>query len=70
MKCHILTFEANDYDQHGEYFLYAFAEEPTPAKLGLLIGEADPATLAHILSGGGRRNTEQRWYHLRETELL
>lgn len=67
----VLTFETNDYDQHGEYFVAVFAEKPSTEKLAkALTGVADVALLEHIRAGGGRRAVEYIWYNLAEEPLL
>jgi hypothetical protein len=76
----VLTYETNDYDQHGEYFKAVFAEKPAIGKLadtmrgcgGLpdhdVMGAV--AFLEHLLAGGGRRGEEHTWYNLSEEPLL
>ena len=66
MKVFVLTFEHNDYDQHGEYFFAVFANKPTREQLlACQISEAD---VEHVLSGGGRQGIEDLWFNLREEE--
>lgn len=63
----ILTEEHNQYDQYGEYFIEAFKNKPNPEQLkGLSI---DEMTIQHVLNGGGRQKSEDRWFYLREKEL-
>ena len=73
----ILTYEVNNYDQEGEYFLAAFDKKPDHQKLAESLRGASGvpsdimsalALLEHILKGGGRRGDEQRWYSLEEVE--
>lgn len=64
----ILTEEYNDYDQHGEYFLGVYTSKPT---IEQLLGKGVPQNcLRHVLNGGGRKGTEDQWFHLRETEPI
>lgn len=77
----VLTEEHNQYDQYGEYFLKVFATKPTEKQVqAFLIEKKELATyhigseyeeqfVAHILDGGGRKNSEDVWYYLRE-EIL
>lgn len=62
----VVTREINQYDQDGEYFESAFITKPTPEQLM-------PVTSANLVyckwladTGGGRRDCESEWYHLRE----
>lgn len=76
-KVWVLTFEVNDYDQHGEYFVDVFAEKPT---IEQIIDSTkgyhpshDVAELLkfclHVQNGGGRRSVEDVWYNLVEVDL-
>ena len=68
---YVLTFEVNDYDQHGEYFLAAFKGKPTIEILsGVPTLNYDVPSLEHLLKGGGRRGHEHVWYNLVEVELI
>ncbi len=67
MKIWILTEAYNDYDQHGEYFVAAFANKPTKEQLAKHDIHGEEAD--HVLNGGGRRNYEYNWYYLQEYEL-
>lgn len=69
-KVWVLTFEVNDYDQHGEYFLAVFGEKPDSEKLANAMKESDPSFLEHVLSGGGRIGDEHQWFYLTEIDLL
>ena len=63
----ILTYEVNEYDQEGEYFLEVFGNKPTEEQLrGMLPNDVD---VQHVLNGGGRVLYEYKWFHLRK-ELL
>lgn len=73
----ILTYEINDYNQEGEYFLAAFDKKPDHQKLAqALRGQQNNpsdimsalALIEHILKGGGRRGAENHWYGLQEVE--
>ena len=67
MKVWILTYEVNDYDQCGEYFIEAYAERPTFAQL---IAEDVPQNrIRHVMNGGGRVGYEETWFFLKEREL-
>jgi len=66
MKLFVITYEVNDYDQYGEYFVMAFAKRPALEDLKSL--EVDDRTKTHILAGGGRRGIEREWYTLCEVE--
>lgn len=59
----ILTRKVNGYDQEGEYFVSVFGSKPTHQQLTEL---AVPKNrLRHVLSGGGRVEDEDEWFHLR-----
>lgn len=62
----ILTEEFNAYDQYGEYFVAVFSERPHHAQLSA--HEVPQNRLRHVLNGGGRVGTEDRWFHLRKVE--
>ena len=76
----ILTYEVNDYNQHGEYFRAAWTHKPTKEELAKAIGllnsyrhedmvahEATVKTVDNLFDkGGGRIDIEQEWYHLFE----
>lgn len=77
-KVWVLTYEINDYNQEGEYFLAAFDGKPTHKRLAeaLTGARAMPgdimdgiAFLEHLLAGGGRRGVEDTWYNLSEVVL-
>lgn len=77
-KVWVLTFETNDYDQRGAYFLAVFGKKPTYEQLAdTLKGGSDfPADimgaiafLERLLKGGGRQGDEHTWYNLEEVEL-
>jgi hypothetical protein len=61
----ILTREINEYDQDGEYFVAVFFTKPTLEELKLMLG-LENKVIIHILNGGGRRKTENEWFHLRQ----
>ena len=60
---YILTRVENDHNQYGEYFVAYYDHQPSAKELTPLVGE-DRA--AHVAKGGGRRNGEDTWYHLRK----
>lgn len=68
MKVWLLTSEYNDYDQHGEYFKEVFLSKPTSNQLVELCG-ISVATATHVLTKGGRLNSAEVWYFLREHEV-
>lgn len=63
----LLTEEYNRYDQLGEYFVRAFKEFPTFEQL--LAAEVPEQDLTHVRNGGGRKATEDHWFHLRRHKL-
>lgn len=76
-KVWILTFEVNEYDQQGEYFIAAFLAKPDTMKIAkALTGRSEMpkdimeaiALIEHILKGGGRQKTESIWYNLIEVD--
>lgn len=64
----ILTEEYNDYDQHGEYYVAAFQDQPTIEQL-MKIGMNEETAL-HVQNGGGRIKYDHQWYNLRVEEVL
>lgn len=80
-KVWVLTREINEYDQHGEYFSAVFKERPTLEVLANYFkdkagDELFPrnvmdavAFLEHLRAGGGRRGSEDIWFHLKEQVL-
>jgi hypothetical protein len=80
-KVWVLTYEVNDYDQHGRYFEAAFAQHPSLKTLAdyfsantvraNLGGPMEAVSfLEHLRAGGGRRALEDTWYNLDEEPLL
>lgn len=67
-KVWIVTSEYNDYDQHGEYFVAVFLLKPTFKELKKTLG-LDKITTQNLTKGGGRQNTENIWYNLKEVKL-
>ena len=74
-KAWLLTYEVNDYNQHGEYFLAIFDTKPDHQRLANALRGASGmptdimagiAFLEHVLKGGGRKGDEQTWYNLEE----
>lgn len=63
----IVTSEYNAYDQEGEYFVAAYLNKPTFTQLKKLIGVND-VTVGKLTRGGGRQNTEEKWYNLHEVK--
>lgn len=77
-KVWVLTFETNDYDQRGAYFVAVFGKKPTHEQLAdaLKGGSEFPtdimgaiAFLERLLAGGGRKGAEHSWYNLEEVDL-
>lgn len=73
MKVWVLTYEVNEYDQCGEYYIATFLNKPSSGQLHDLL-EIDfeaygEEYITHILSGGGRVKWEHTWFHLFEEEL-
>lgn len=74
----VLTYEVNDYDQHGQYFKAVWSEKPTIETLAAYCGKegirvtgdvmAQVSFLLHLLNGGGRQSSEDTWYNLDEVE--
>jgi hypothetical protein len=64
----ILTEEYNDYDQYGEYFVYAWPCKPAKEELlKVLEYYMDGRLLDHVYSGGGRTDRyESHWYSFKE----
>ncbi len=70
MKVWVLTYGANEYDQHGEYFEGVYEQRPTREQL--MEADGMTAVYAERLAAGvsGRRGTDDFWWHLREVEVL
>jgi hypothetical protein len=69
-KFWLLTEEYNEYYQHGEYFVAAFATKPTAEQLAKHIKPYTTPIDALLESGGGRScRMEDHWYNLREEVL-
>lgn len=67
----ILTCEVDGYDQRGKYFVAAFLEKPSKDALRDVLkwyGDATDALLDHVLAGGGRLDSDNLWYFLKEVE--
>lgn len=73
----VLTYETNDYDQHGAYFVAVYESKPKIEQIIDVTGKKEhPSTVAellkfclHVQNGGGRRGTEHDWYNLEMVEL-
>lgn len=67
----VLTFEVNDYNQHGDYFVAAWTQKPTAEQLRDHVKDwfcgpdINPARLL-LETGGGRQGIEDLWYKLEE----
>ena len=69
MKVWVLTYEVNDYDQHGEYFEAVYGHRPTLEQL-LDVGGMGRSTAKRLVAGvSGREGTEHMWWHLHEFDL-
>lgn len=70
MSIWVLTAEANDYNQHGEYFIGAWNHKPSKEDLRKIANDLlnyNDEYLDYILRGGGRLdNTYDFWYLLTE----
>lgn len=69
MECWVLTFEVNEYDQEGAYYLKVFKEKPNKGQVAEVLnelgyGEFSDEYLDHVLSGGGRKEYEYIWFNL------
>jgi hypothetical protein len=64
----ILTASANDYNQHGKYFIAAFRKKPTRERLSAALNNeyTDEAIDKLLETGGGREGTEDWWHELFE----
>lgn len=68
MTVWVLTWEIDDYDQYGQYFVGVFLAKPTVEVLAKK--DIDLETAEHLIAtGGGRRKHERTWYHLREMHV-
>ena len=67
MTVWLLTEEYNDYDQHGEYFVAVFSGAPS---VEALMRAGVPEHIGkHVQAGGGRIDSEDSWYWLKEVAL-
>jgi hypothetical protein len=57
----VITFSVNAYDQEGDYLDMVFDYKPTKEELDNLGYDGE-----HLLKGGGRKSSEEIWYHLKE----
>lgn len=71
----VLTYEVNEHDQYGEYFLAVFQTKPTYEQIVDFIAEEyrDIGTLMKAVfrlvdKGGGRIKDEHTWFNLRAVE--
>jgi hypothetical protein len=62
---YVLTRSHNDYDQYGDYLVSAWYAKPSGSDLRRLLPESSEQDIQHILSGGGRRESESVWHFLR-----
>lgn len=68
-KVFVLTYEVNEYDQQGEYFVAVFNERPGISELKRLLETEDDELAYHVQTGGGRQGYEYKWRNLQEEEL-
>lgn len=70
-ETYVLTREHNTYDQFGSYFVAWFSRQPSSDEVKAAIktddgSEVDDALASHIVSGGGRQDAENVWWHLKK----
>ena len=67
----VLTSEVNEYDQYGEYFEAIWSHKPSLKQIEEYLEKenCDKSIASHILNGGGRKDVEDFWYHLKEIEF-
>lgn len=69
-SCWVLTYEVNDYDQHGEYFLMCWSYKPSDKQLRAKLKEDKSVySVAHVRNNLGRTKPTggpDRWYNFRE----
>lgn len=75
----IATYECNQYDQYGEYFLAVFSEKPTVAEFAPFVSQqvclsddmGDAIRLvSHYLDGKGRTKAmEDTWVNMNFVEF-
>lgn len=61
---YVLTWEINEYDQHGEYFVDVFIGKPMHQQL--TANGVPKNRLRHVLNGGGRVGSEDEWFWLKQ----
>jgi len=55
----IITYEINEYNQEGQYIHRVFQQKPTKNELDDLGYDGEL-----LLSGGGQKSCEYKWYNL------
>jgi hypothetical protein len=60
--------ECNRYEQYGEYFIKAYKSKPTREQLLVAEDSITEYNVDSILAGGGRENSDDFWFHLKEIE--
>lgn len=69
----VLTKEVNDYEQDGEYFCAIFSRKPTYDELSAELNKdwhsITECIVHHVLAGGGRLESEDRWWFLRKVSF-
>ena len=61
----IVTREVNEYNQAGEYFCCAYLEKPSFQELRDKL-KLDDIAAGTLTRGGGRQDSENEWFYLRE----
>lgn len=56
-----ITYEMNDYNQHGKYLERVFKNKPSIERLNKYGYDGE-----HLYKGGGRKYTEDVWFYLVE----
>lgn len=72
MKVWVLTYEVNEYNQYGEYFIEMWTDKPSKEALEKYVSGyrwSSDDDLEHLLNGGGRRGYEDDWYYLIERDV-
>lgn len=67
-KLWIVTWESDDDNQYGEYFVAAFTNKPSKEELHKLLPLLTKKEIDWLYDGGGRKGSEASWYFLRERE--
>lgn len=60
----VITRSINQYDQDGDYLVCVFLNKPTDSDLLKIFPGYSRQELDHLLSGGGRVDSEDEWFYL------